>query len=238
MNLLEAMTTLFALPRCLGCGDLLSDDNYSDAFCPPCEWSLIQWPRQACKRCGTPIAETLEICGPCILSPPLLRENRAAYVYGGPLRHAILDWKKAGASGAGTEALAEFVIQNDLGPNSPELFWVPIPPNPKLQRKRNFLPVRSLAQALAKKSSRGAVLDVLIEKERTSGRNVKRRFAVTEKKMPTSVLLIDDVQTSGRTAKAATTALRQNGVNHVSLWTLARSASALPTLQCSAPHRP
>ena len=228
MNAVHYLSTLFAPPRCLGCKTHLPDPVSSNAFCTPCEWSLIPWPDTSCKLCGIPLPPETSVCGPCKIRTPLLQSNRAAFAYGGPIREAIVHWKRPGSYGSGSKQLAQLANTCGLQPSREDFTWVPIPPNPILQRKRDFIPTLDLATELAKFSDEAQVRSLLKETSRDQSSKRPRTYKVKVRgNIPNKVLLIDDVQTTGNSAKAAARALFSHGVRQVALWTLARSPSTL-----------
>ena len=79
---------------CLFCHAPLPGDGY----CPDCYAEVHVWPHGACVRCGTPLPEGMGrgICGRCFKRPPAQQQTESLYVYHGPVREAILDWKLNG----------------------------------------------------------------------------------------------------------------------------------------------
>ena len=224
MQFIDYLTTFFALPRCMSCLAYLSDTAFHDALCQPCTWSLLPWPDSSCEKCGVILEFETTFCGPCRLQPGLFEKNRAAFIYGGPIQQAILTWKKPRTSEGRTRALADLALVPARGPDPEIIHWVPIPPNPTLQRGRNFLPARALALQLSRFHPRVKVLDVLEEQRRTTGRRVQRTYTVRGKsELPDRILLIDDVQTTGQASADAAKALKSAGARSISLWTLART---------------
>ena len=228
MNPVQYLSTLFAPPRCMGCKSHLPDSMSSHAFCPPCQWSLISWPDTSCKLCGTPLPPETGVCGPCRISPSPFLSNRSAFAYGGPMREAIVHWKRPGSYGSGGRQLARLVNACGLQPLRDDFTWVPIPPNPLLQRKREFNPTLELATELSRFSNEAEVMPLLTETSRSRSSKRRRTYRLEcRKDAPDKVLLIDDVQTTGNSAKTAARTLFRYGVKEVALWTLARSPSTL-----------
>jgi predicted amidophosphoribosyltransferase len=54
-------------------------------------------------------------------------------------------------------------------------------------------------------------------------KNIQSAFLCNHHPLPSHIALIDDVLTTGHTADTAAKTLLQNGVQHVELWTIART---------------
>jgi ComF family protein len=116
---------------------------------------------------------------------------------------------------------------------------VPVPLHPKRQRERGFNQATELGRALALKT--GLALDegslvrkIHTERHRagmdaqTRRESVEDAFEVKRPRLVSgeSILLIDDVFTTGATVSACASALKAAGASEVFVLTVARSASA------------
>lgn len=115
---------------------------------------------------------------------------------------------------------------------------VPIPLHPLRLLKRGFNQAALLARALARETNCGLAVDALIRTRGTpplGGLSVDERFDALEGAIlphrkrgvdlsGTTVVLIDDVMTSGATFAAAAKAARRAGAKKVSVLALARAA--------------
>ena len=113
-------------------------------------------------------------------------------------------------------------------PKARALTFVPADPDRGL--KRGHHPPQRLAEQLA--AHWGLPVDALLRRRRPAKRqrglsradrrrNVAGAFVAT-KRVPSSVVLVDDVFTSGATANAAASALRKAGARRVEVVTFAR----------------
>ena len=215
--------SLLGSTQCEGCRAPNPFPRRSSPWCPVCEVTFTPWPEMSCRTCGAVLPSGFSVqCGSCAAQPPPLHEFQAAWVYGGALQSSILRWKAPGSYGAGTDSLA-LAAQNSNCPPSAEFdAWIPIPGSPALQRKRHFCPTTDLAHALREIAAKPvAILPALREVSRNA--SGLRRYRVLLEHLPRRVLLVDDVSTTGRTARTAAMALRQAGVQSVSFWCLART---------------
>lgn len=113
---------------------------------------------------------------------------------------------------------------------------IPIPLHPSRLRQRRFNQAGELANQLARMNNKDFLSDTLIRKKPTRqqvgltesqrARNVSGAFVVPEEMKiqlkGRRVLLIDDVYTTGATAKAATRALKRGCASHINVLVFAK----------------
>jgi len=220
----------FALPpRCAGCAEIIDE---VDGFCAEC-WMTLDWLGESgCTRCGMPLEATdAEMCGRCLAAPPVLDRMRAAVAYG-PLSRVIALKLKYGRKVALARTMARYMAP--LRGPSEDAILVPVPLHRRrlwwrgfnqsglvakqlasrwdmpvdqhlLRRVRPTPPLKGMNEAQRRSAVRGAFVA-------TAGRRIEGR----------TVILIDDVLTTGSTATACATALRKVGAGRVELISWAR----------------
>jgi ComF family protein len=215
-------------PRCAGCGDVIDEVG---AFCQPC-WSNIEWlGNSGCNRCGLPLAGTeIETCGRCLAEPPKLERIRAAVAYD-DLPRSIALKLKYGRKVALARTMARYMMPL-RGDWPADAVVVPVPLHRWRLWGRGFNQSALVARELARLWGLRADVEGLRRTRRTrplKGLNhVQRRKAVSGAfKAPSrvsgrTVILIDDVLTSGSTAEACARALRRAGARQVELICWAR----------------
>ncbi len=220
----------FALPpRCAGCADIIGE---VDGFCAPC-WTTLDWLGDGgCERCGLPLEATdADQCGRCLASPPPLERMRAAVAYG-PLSRMMALKLKYGRKVALARTMARYMAPLRSGED--EAIIVPVPLHRRRLWWRGFNQSGLVARHLG--TSWGLPVDQhLIARVRPTpplkGMNeTQRRSALRGAFKPIAgrridgqtVILIDDVLTSGSTAAACATALRAAGAGRVELISWAR----------------
>lgn len=193
-----------------------------------CERCLALLPRivgPLCDRCGAPTAWPVRRCRHCAGRRLAFAHARAAVVYEGSARAFVAAWKDRGLRRL-VDAAAEVVVEVVPRPSAPLTF---VPADSDRSLRRGHEPPRRLAEALAERWNlplerllgRGRHVRAqrgLTRAERS--RNLRGAFAA--KRSPRHVTLIDDVFTSGATANAAASALRQAGARRVEVITFAR----------------
>jgi ComF family protein len=229
-------------PRCPGCGAVSTEPH---AFCLACWSSLTFLAEPCCARCGLPFdysAGDDVLCGGCLAEPPCFDRLRAAVAYGEIPRKVALKLKYGGRPGvAETMArlmrrhLDDLLATSSAGGGSGALL-VPVPLHRWRIWRRGYNQAALIATALARRSSAEAVLDLLERVRRTPplrgmGRKARRDavrgvFRVAERHRDRlrgrSVILIDDVYTSGATANACARILRRAGAAEIGVLCWAR----------------
>lgn len=148
--------------------------------------------------------------------------------YRGPARDLVRGWKEHGLRR--TAALVADLTATRLQPPAVDLVtWVP--PDGDRLLERGHHPARAFARLLAERWSlpSAALLERRGPSLRQTGlslperrRNVQGAFA-PRRSVPASVLLVDDVYTTGSTVSAAAAALRRGGAATVHVVTFART---------------
>ncbi len=234
MSLVAELLALVFPPACAACGEVLEQEA---PLCPLCTLATEPVPLPGCPRCGEPV-ERPGACVRCRRAPPRFVSAHAPFVHTGPLARAIHRFKYEGHSALAlplARALAAgsgpwLGLLQRLGP-PPTL--VPIPLHRGRLLGRGYDQAALLTRALARATGlplcstllrriRATRRQVgLTEAERTE--NVHGAFAVTGPLPGGPVVLVDDVFTTGATARAATAVLREAGARGVYVLTLARA---------------
>jgi len=174
------------------------------------------------------------LCGRCLTEPPAYDKARYGYVYDGPLRDAMISFKYYGALHAG-RALGGLLARHFRSHYESRDFDViiPIPVPDSRLRERGFNQAVVLGQPLSletgipmDRSSFRKVKDTprqvgLTRAERI--RNLKGSFGFSrpDKVRGKSVLVVDDVATTGSTISEAARTVKSAGAARVTVLVLA-----------------
>ncbi len=229
----------FALPpRCPGCGVVTPEQH---SFCLGC-WSALTFLGQpCCARCALPFeydggAEAE--CAACIADPPPFDRMRAAVAYGEIARGVALKLKYRGRIGV-AETLAKFMARHLVEGEGDERILrilVPVPLHRWRIWKRGYNQSALIAAALGRRAGVDVELGLLERtkatpplkgmgpRERAAAVRGAFRVAAAHKEglRGRSVILVDDVFTSGATAGACARALRKAGAVRVDIICWAR----------------
>ena len=224
----------FALPpRCPGCGAITNDAH---VFCFQCWSGLSFLGPPCCQRCALPFeydAGEEALCGACSADPPHYDRLRAAVAYGEISRKVALRLKYGGRPGH-AETLAR-LMQRHLEVDD-QAMMVPVPLHRWRIWKRGYNQAALIAQSLSRRSGVEAKLDLLERPKATpplKGMNPRARretvagaFRIKDRYKDEvrgrSLVLVDDVYTSGATANACANVLKRSGAARVEVLCWAR----------------
>lgn len=237
-RILRPLLDLLLPPLCPSCRAMVAEPG---SLCPDCWKGMDFLARPFCQRCGLPFSfdagdgEAL-VCAACLDDPPPWREARSVLRYNDASKGLILAFKHADRTDLApalarwmSRAGAELMERSDL--------IVPVPLHWLRLFQRRFNQSALLAQALGKIARKPVAPDLLARTRRTASQghlkrserfgNVKGAFAVRKGQLSAiqgkTVLLIDDVLTSGATAKECAKTLLKAGAKEVDMLTVARA---------------
>ncbi|MDX5361334.1 MAG: ComF family protein [Alphaproteobacteria bacterium] len=222
-------------PTCAGCGTVVSAPH---ALCPAC-WGRVRFvTAPMCAACGVPFeveAAPGALCAACAADRPRIAVLRAATHYADPVRQVLLGFKHGDRlehapllarwlCGAGGDALegAEVIV--------------PVPLHWRRLVRRRYNQSALLAQALGRATGIPVEVAALRRTRATPmqrgqsrtgrRRNVAGAFDVAPRARPRiagrTVLLVDDVVTTGATLEACARALLKGGAARVHALAVAR----------------
>jgi len=228
-------------PQCHCCEKFLEEGE--QGICPEC-LSKIQWIEPPfCSVCGTPFVskgEGIHPCGVCITKKKYFTMARALGFYEGPFKEAIHRWKYQGKTYL-TPFFGERMAEVLYFYWDPKLFdfLIPVPLHKRRLRERGF----NQALLLVKDLSRRIGIPYrkrLLQKRRPTipqvnlkgierEKEIKGSFFVHKKEEleGKSVLLVDDVFTTGSTVNECAKMLLAGGAKRVDVLTLAHTAKIL-----------
>ncbi|MEP7132646.1 MAG: double zinc ribbon domain-containing protein [Acidobacteriota bacterium] len=213
---------------CLTCGTQPVDRFRAGGVCERC-WSEVPPAEPGCVRCDDPLpALDAEVCGRCTIDPPPFLRLRSAAPYRGVARDLLIAFKFRGASFLAPH-LARRMAGLDFEARYDEVVAVPAT---RFSRLRRDHPAELLAHAVATlldSPFRPRRLVKVRGTRRQSGLsarlrpdNVRGAFAA-RRPAPANVLLVDDVATSGATARECARALLAAGARTVEVRCFARA---------------
>ena len=227
-------------PQCLTCDQPVQDPGQ---FCPACFDRTRFITAPCCPRCGVPFerprpAEAPADCVDCQAAPPPWHEARAALRYDDQSKRIILPFKY-GDRVETARALAPLMARAGAELLRKADWLVPVPLHRRRMIARRYNQAALLASAVSRLSGRPALLDALRRVKATSplaelsparrAAEMEAAVAVRPSRQPmladSRVLLIDDVLTSGATARACVGVLQAAGVVRVDVLAAARAHS-------------
>jgi ComF family protein len=231
--MLGALADLFFPPACAGCRAAAPE-----LFCSSCTELVEVLPSWRCPVCSgnlaPPIARGEEPgrCPACAARPPAFHAVASPFVYGGPVTQAIHRLKYRGERSLARRLAAPMAeAGRDLLEGADAVVHVPL--HPARRRERGFDQALLLASAVARSANLPHLRRALV-RTRPSGHQVGRgreergaavaeAFLASEDVRGLSLVLVDDVVTTGATADAAALALARAGARKVGVLAVARA---------------
>ncbi len=224
--------------RCKTCGALL-DHPAERVLCRACLGEIVPARLPFCPRCGRFYdgVDEPHLCLDCLTAPPAFTLQRSAAKYMGRLKDALLLLKYRKFRPLGRD-LARFALE---AARKDDRLWegvdliVPVPLHPARARERGFNQAAVLAREMgglrgipvetkALKKVRNAPPQTTLEKagRRTSVRGAFRAVR-PERIRGRTVLLVDDVYTTGSTLRECAAVLAAAGARDVRAITVAQA---------------
>jgi ComF family protein len=214
--------------RCLLCNDLCGAEPAGSAvICAPCHAALARTGDESCPRCRLP-ASNGEVCGRCLRYPPRWNELHASFIYSFPMDRLIV-----GAKHAQHWGVFDWVAQTTpRWPFARNATLIPVPASAERIEERGYNQATLLAQSLAKRFDlrvdNAAVARIRATETQARRnwverrKNVKDAFTATRSMKGESIVLIDDVLTTGATLNECARAAIDAGAVTVDAFVIAR----------------
>ncbi|TDR20551.1 ComF family protein [Marinicella litoralis] len=201
-------------------------------MCHGCQ-SLIQAPTNPCQICAKPLNQPGGICGECRSDPPAFSQTICAAIYEPPVSTWVQQLKFGNRMDR-ARIMAEALLKplQAIDNNIP---IIPVPLHPKRLRHRGYNQAHEIAKIIAKRQNRPLLSDALIRTKNTAmqaelhekqrANNVRAAFAVNQPIESDTVIVLDDVMTTGQTLRSVAKCLNQAGVDEVIVAVFARSGA-------------
>jgi len=230
--LVQVVRSALFLPRCRICGlDLVGAEER--VICGDCRGKIRPAAENQCRVCGKFLPDDVPTCGSCLLEPPPYDRHLSYAAYEETLREVIILYKY-GEIEPLKHLLARLYLEV-VRQRLPGAFdaVVPVPADLR-RRRRGFQPVSAVGKVLARRLGVEFWPRTLQKKKSTPPQvglsqsqrkaNLDGAFALSagNKLAGRSVLLIDDVTTTGTTLRKCAAALKKGGARVTAL-TLAQT---------------
>ena len=213
-------------PVCPVCFKILGDG--AKLVHPLCEKKLVRVQQPVCLKCGKPVYSPVqEYCLDCFKSPPPFDGGAAVWVYTKAMADSVAMYKYQGKKEfaayyvkAAVEKYGEWIRQC-----RPQCITA-VPLNRRKERIRGFNQALLIARGIGKALEIPVDGQLLVRSRFTEPQkslNPQQRLKNLQKafgpgpniKKYESVLLVDDIYTTGSTMKICSSLLKEHGVKHV-----------------------
>lgn len=213
--------------RCPMCdGILLPEEPW---ICEKCVEKLHPITENRCVICGKPVPEQEERCRDCQKREHYFDRARAPYGYHGQMEQSLMRFKYGGRmeyAGFYAHAICRYEI-DFIRQIRPEVL-IPVPVHPARMRKRGYNQAHLIAKHLSQELQIAEEIHLVKRVRNTKAqkdlnpeerrKNLEHAFALTGKEQPyRTILLVDDIYTTGSTADALAKLLKQHGARQVSI---------------------
>lgn len=223
--MINKILDVFFPPKCPFCREILSSKF---PVCPDCMRKLPFTDEDSqCKICGRPLEEfSYHVCTDCRSKKMYFEHSFIPLIYKDVARDAVIALKrtKPGYSKAFAYLLADRILASS---NYTKFDYITfVPQSSRTKRKRGYNQSQLIAQELSailkipcvptlKRTNDGKPQHTLTAAERRE--NVRKCYFKTDKAGSGTVLLVDDIYTTGATANYCSRLLREMGFEKVYL---------------------
>jgi ComF family protein len=206
--------------------------HFKEVLCRDCHHKL-PWNKIACRQCALPL-EQGSICGICATDPPAFSRSIAPFRYEPPVSDFIVRLKfqqqlrYSHVLGQLLAGAVDQLIQRPL----PECL-IPVPLHHQRLRERGFNQALEIAKVLSGTFHIPLLRDHCLRAKSTlpqsqlsasaRRRNMQAAFSIKHAIPFQHVAIIDDVMTTGQTARAFSQLLAKQGIKIIEVWCCARA---------------
>lgn len=231
-NYFNVIPDCFFPVRCPACGRVVKGGER--LICRECRGIFAGTGSNVCRRCGKPVGEEQDLCGDCKIKEHVFKRNFAMWIYNEDMQKSIADFKyhdRPEYAGFYAEEMVKRFKGEILSLKIEAI--VPVPLYLGKKKLRGYNQAEVLAEKLGKGLEIPVYKNLILRVKKTlpqkeldnieRSRNLKGAFVWNKKWMEKqkgeerikSLLLVDDIYTTGSTMDECSRVLMENGVERV-----------------------
>lgn len=223
-RIIDGILNVFYPRHCPVCHEILKDQGRM--ICKRCEKELSPVKEPRCFKCGKPVGEREEYCSDCCRTEHLYDQGRGIFIYDDKMRTSITRFKYYGCREYGDFYARAMCIYagEEIRRWRPDLI-VPVPVHRKKLKMRGFNQSAYLAEKISSFTGIPADMTLVTKPRSTKSQkkltaherqmNLREAFRVEKNVKGCSILVVDDVYTTGSTIDAMAHVLREKGAQKI-----------------------
>lgn len=226
---IKNIVNLILPERCILCSNIITNKTTCNTLCSDCEAMLVPLQGNVCSTCAYPLISEANNCLRCRDSEFNYNYNRSLFKYSGIIKEVIYQYKfnnRKSLSFYFAKILSDAFLKY-----YPDSVIVPVPGRRIVKKSKGWEHIDLIGKILEKKYKL-PIQKLLVRKGRKAQKTLSRekraenlRKSITIRKyiqnMPVSVVLLDDVFTTGTTINECAGILRSAGVEKIYSLTIA-----------------
>lgn len=215
--------------RCILCGKIITDKHNHDPLCSACEALLVPIKENICPNCGLPLISEINNCLRCRDIEYSYLSNKSLFKYSGHIKEIIYQYKfnnRKRLSFYFAHLLSEVLFVS-----YPDSIIVPVPGRRIVRKTKGWEHIDLIGKIL-KHKYKLPIKKLLVRKGRKAQKTLSRekraenlRKTISLRKNckvpPNSIVLLDDVFTTGTTVNECAKILKSAGAGKVYTLTIA-----------------
>lgn len=215
--------------RCIICGKIITDKINHNPLCSACEAMLIPIKENVCSNCGLPLVSEIKDCLRCREIANNYLSNRSLFEYSGDIKEIIYQYKFNNRKRL--SFFFAYLLSEVLFENYPDSIIVPVPGRRIVRKNKGWEHIDLIGQIL-KYKYKLPIKKLLVRKGRKAQKTLSRekraenlRKTISLRKnckiIPNSIVLLDDVFTTGTTVNECAGILKSAGFSEIYSLTIA-----------------
>ena len=229
MRVFKQLLAFIVPERCVICGHIIIEHNNFYPLCSKCESELNPKKMKICSICSYPLISETNKCLRCRDTDFNFINNRALFTYSGKIKELIYQYKFSNR-----KAISFYfakLLSNILIEKYSEIIIVPVPGRKIVKKQKGWEHIDNICTILKKKyklpvqnllTRKGKKAQKTLTREKRA-ENLRKSIRMKQhiRKLPETLVLLDDICTTGTTLNQCAGILKEAGVKEIFSLTIA-----------------